>query len=70
MFKPITKEDKMANPKYKVLSDSISYKFQGQRFYALKGEELYILNPDSVRRFLVNGFIKEVKKTKKKKNEN
>jgi len=55
----------MAKLKYKVLSDSISYKFEGRRYRAFKEDEIEILNPGSVRRFLANGYVEEVKKTKK-----
>jgi len=56
----------MAKLKYKVLSDSISYKHNGQRFYALEGEEVEIFNPNTIRRFLANGFIEKIGTTKAK----
>jgi len=65
LFKPITKEDKMAKLKYKVLSDSISYKFEGRRYRAFKEDEIEILNTSVIEYFVEGGYVEEVKKTKK-----
>ena len=59
----------MAKFKYKVLSDSISYKFEGRRYRAFKEDEIEILNTSVIEYFVEGGYVEEVTK-KKKKNEN
>ena len=55
----------MAKLKYKVLSDSISYKFEGRRYRAFKEDEIEILNPSVIEYFVEGGYVEEIKKEKK-----
>jgi len=65
LFRPITKEEGMAKLKYKVLSDSISYKFKGRRYRAFKEDEIEILNTSVIEYFVEGGYVEEIKKEKK-----
>jgi hypothetical protein len=55
----------MAKLKYKVLSDSISYKFKGRRYRAFKEDEIEIPNTSVIEYFVEGGYVEEIKKEKK-----
>ena len=61
----------MAVKKYKVIGERISYKHQGQRIGAVKGDVIEILNARAANYFLENGYVEVVtakpKKPKAKK---